>query len=310
MYLYQAMDNPKALRVGDTIGIAAPASPFDRKKFIRGIHVLENLGFKAFYRNDIFDQSRYLAGTDSRRAQELGELFSNQEISAIMFARGGYGSQRIIPLLDAGFLSKHRKPVIGFSDVTALLTYLRQSAGVPTFYGPVITLLGSTKSEMTGKSLLKAITAQGALGKISSEPAKTIKVGKASGKITGGCLTIINSSIGTPYELKFEDSILFIEDIGEKVYVLDRMLTQLKNCGALSKVKGIIFGSLIPPEQEPYDVKSMIEDVLRDFHGPVIMDFPAGHIDEFITLPLGADVTLDAQEKSPPTITYNSGILS
>jgi len=94
------------------------------------------------------------------------------------------------------------------------------------------------------------------------------------------------------------------------VYVLDRMLTQLKNCGALSKVKGIIFGSLIPPEQEPYDVKSMIEDVLRDFHGPVIMDFPAGHIDEFITLPLGAEVTVDAQEKSPPTITYNSGILS
>jgi len=172
MYLYQVMDNPKALRVGDTIGVAAPASPFDRKKFIRGIHVLENLGFKTFYRSDIFDQSRYLAGTDSRRAQELGELFSNQEISAIMFARGGYGSQRIIPLLDAGFLSKHRKPVIGFSDITALLTYLRQSAGVPTFYGPVITLLGSTKSEMTGKSLLKAITAQEALEMYSRNPQK------------------------------------------------------------------------------------------------------------------------------------------
>lgn len=304
------MNVPRALKSGDTIGIAAPASPFDRKKFIKGIHVLEKLGFETFYRHDIFDQSRYLAGSDNRRTEELSELFSNKNISAIMFARGGYGSQRIIPLLDVSFLANHKKPVIGFSDVTALLAFLNQKAGMPTFYGPVITQLGAAEKETTADAFFKAITTGGPLGQVLSTGSKALKAGSASGKLIGGCLSLICSSMGTPYELDTEGSILFIEDAGEKVYVLDRMLTQLKNAGKFDGVGGVIFGSLIPPEDEPHDVEAMILDVLSDFTGPIMTNFPAGHVDEFITLPLNVAIDLDVPIGGEPSVTCTSGLLT
>lgn len=304
------MNAPRAIKRGDTIGIAAPASPFDRREFMKGIHALEKLGFKVFYRRDIFDQNRYLAGTDKRRAEELTELFLNKDIAAIMFARGGYGSQRIIPYLDTSILERHPKPVIGYSDITALLTLLRQSVNTPTFYGPVITQLGRAKSEMTGEFLLKALTTKGPLGAMPSEGAKTIKPGHASGMLVGGCLSLINSSMGTSYELQTKGCVLFIEDIGEKVYVLDRMLTQLKNSGKFSETPGIVFGSLIPPEDEPHDVEAMIRDVLHDFMGPIIAGYPAGHVDNFVTLPFGAHVDMIANDDKAPTITYTSGLLA
>lgn len=303
------MKQISALKRGDTIGIAASSSPFDRKLFMKGVHTLEKLGFKTFYRHDIFDQNRYLAGTDRRRAEEFAELFANRDVRAIMFARGGYGSQRIIPLLDAAALERNPKPVIGFSDITALLTFLRQRIHIPTFYGPVITLLGKSESS-TGEYLLRALTTTGAPGTIGIHGAKTLKPGRASGTLTGGCLTLINSSMGTPYELETDGSILFIEDIGEKIYALDRMLTQLKNSGKFSNVKGFVFGSIIPPADEPYDVKSMIMDVLSDFVGPIVCDFPAGHTDIFVTLPLGANVDLVAAPDGPPALTFTTGLLS
>lgn len=300
-----------ALKTGDTIGIAAPSSPFDRKLFMKGVHALERMGFKVYHRPDIFDQNRYLAGTDARRAEEFTELFTNKNISAIMFARGGYGSQRIIPLLNAETIRNHAKPVVGFSDVTALLSFLRQEAGVPTFYGPVMTQLGRTPSDgVTHESLFKALSARGPLGTVPMMGSKTLQTGSAEGTIVGGCLTIINSSMGTPYELDTRESILLIEDVGEKVYALDRMLTQLKNSGKLADARAIVFGSLIPPENEPYDVQSMIRDVLTGFGGPVVVDFPAGHRDEFVTLPLGANCRIEAPEGKPPSITFTSGHLS
>jgi len=305
-----SMKTLQALAEGDTIGIAASASPFDRKNFMKGIHVLERMGFKTLYGHDIFDQNRYLAGTDKRRAEEFTKLFLDRNVAAIMFARGGYGSQRIIPLLDRSILEKHSKPVIGFSDITALLTFLRQDAGVPTFYGPVMTGLGKAKTNVTGSALLKALTTSGALGSVPMGKACTIRAGRTTGRIVGGCLSLINSSMGTSYELETSGCILFIEEIGEKVYVLDRMLTQLKNSGKLSDISGIIFGSIIPPKEEPHDVKAMILDVLDNFNGPIICDYPAGHVDDFITLPLGVDVELAADDTGECSITYSSGLLT
>lgn len=300
----------KALKAGDTIGIAAPASPFDRAKFMKGAHAIERMGFKTFYCDDIFDQNRYLAGTDERRAREFTELIRRESIAAIMFARGGYGSQRIIPLLNAGDLSGHPKPVIGFSDVTALLTFLRQNCSFPTFYGPVVTQLGVAKTNLTQEALLHALTTSAPLGEMPVGNSKVIKAGRVEGLLVGGCLSLINSSIGTPYELKTKDCILFIEEVNEKVYVIDRMLTQLKNSGKLGSVRGIVFGSLVPPLNESYDIECMIRDVMRDFGGPIIMDFPAGHTEDFVTLPLGAKVVLEANEGQAPRLTYITGLLS
>ena len=300
----------RALNPGDSIGIAAPASPFDRGRFMKGVGALKKLGFQAVYRNDIFDQNRYLAGTDERRSKEFMDFMCDDKISAIMFARGGYGCQRVIPLLDLEKLKKHPKPVIGFSDITALLTFLQQAAGVPTFYGPVMTQLGGIKGEVTGKALFRALTTKGTLGPMPVGEAHTIKPGRATGKLAGGCLSLINSGMGTPYELITSESILFIEETGEKVYVLDRMLTQLKNSGKLDSVQGVVFGSLIPVENEPHDVEAMIQELFAGFDGPVIAGFPAGHSDKFVTLPLGAEVSLQAQEGEAPQLTYTTGLLS
>lgn len=304
------MKKVKALKCGDVIGIAAPASPFDRIKFQRGVAILERLGFRVLHRDDIFDQNRYLAGTDKRRAEEFTDLVCNRLVSAIMFARGGYGSQRIIPLLDSTILSKNPKPIIGFSDLTALHTYLRQNCGFPTFYGPVITQLGGAKGSLTVESLVRAITCGEPLGRVPMGAAKILRFGCAKGPIVGGCLSLINSSIGTPYELNTGGAILFIEEIGEKVYVLDRMLTQLKNSGMLAKTVGVIFGSILPLENESHDIEHMLSDVMAGYAGPIIFNYPTGHVDEFVTLPLGAQAELTVKEGSPPVLEYTTGLLA
>ncbi|HPQ80606.1 MAG TPA: LD-carboxypeptidase [bacterium] len=300
----------KALEKGDTIGVAAPSSPFDRTRFMKGVRAIERMGFQVHHRSDIFDQNRYLAGTDARRAEELSELLCDKRVRAVMFARGGYGSQRIIPLLDSAILSECAKPVVGFSDLTALLAFLRQRCNLPTFYGPVVTQIGACGGGITALSLSRALTTAGPMGKMPMGKAKTINPGEASGPVVGGCLSLINSSLGTPYALEAGGAILFIEEINEKVYVLDRMLTQLKNSGMLRGVSGILFGSILPPKDEPHDIESMIRDVLSDFAGPVVMDYPAGHIEEFVTLPIGAEARLHAPEGAQPSLEYTSGLLS
>lgn len=305
-----SMKKARALKSGDTIGIAASASPFNRQLFLKGTSALKRLGFNTFYRHDIFDQNRYLAGTDQRRAEEFMELVQNRDISAIMFARGGYGSQRVITRLDPVILSNSPKPVIGFSDLTALLTFLRQRAGFPTFYGPVVTHLGKAKEETTNVSLLRALTSPTPLGQMPMGSAKTLKEGAAKGRVVGGCLSLINSSIGTPYELDADGCILFIEETREKVYVLDRMLTQLKNNGMMGKTKAIIFGSIIPLEDEPHSIETMITDVLSDFHGPVVIDYPAGHVDDFVTIPFGAEAEVVAEAGKKPSLSYTMGLLT
>lgn len=299
------------LKKGDCIGIAAVSSPFDRALFLTGVDVLTSLGFRVSYRDDIFDRDRYFAGTEERRASEFMELMQRDDIAAVLFARGGYGSQRVIPLLDAQTLGNHRKPVVGFSDATALLTFLRQNAAVPTFYGPVVTQLARDASGTSAEHLVTALSTSGPLGSIPVGEARVFKPGKAEGSLVGGCLSLITSSIGTSYALMAKDAILFLEDTGEKVYVLDRMLTQLKASGMLDGVRGIIFGSLKPVEGEPHDLEEMLLDVLQDFEGPIISSFPAGHVEPFVTLPMKARVLLEADAQGArPSLISKEGLLS
>ncbi|MBI4211338.1 MAG: LD-carboxypeptidase [Deltaproteobacteria bacterium] len=284
--------------IGHTIGIAASASPFDRKEFDAGVDQLRSLGFKVWFDERIFAKERYFSGSDAARAQLLMDLFENSDISAIMFARGGYGSSRIIPLLDKKRIKKFRKPVIGFSDVTTLLLWLRQECDVPTFYGPVITQLGRATSKATLQSLGNVLM-NNHHHAIDLQGAEILKKGVARGRLTGGCLSLIISSLATPYEIDTKKSILFFEDTGEKVYALDRMVTQLKHAGKLSSVAAILVGTVSPRESEPHDLRTMLLDVFSDFTGPLIMNVPAGHGDPFITLPLGAEVEVDARGTLP-----------
>lgn len=298
------------LKSGDTIGIAASASPFDREVFEGGLRVLKHFGFKIFYHDSIFAKERYLAGSDQRRADELMALFADPSIAAIMFARGGYGSQRIIPLLDPTRIKRHPKPVVGFSDLTALLSWLATTCSTPTFYGPVITQL-STAPQMTIDGLWRAITTRGPLGLLPMADAKILRPGKAHGTLIGGCLSLLTSSMGTAYEVVTDGAILFIEETGEKPYSLDRMLTQLKNAGKLARVHGIVIGSIVLPQgNEPEALTQMLSDILSDFPGPVIMNFPAGHSDLFITLPFGHSAALVAEPSYPPSLVMTTGPFS
>ena len=287
----------KPLKEGDVIGIAAPSSPFDRNQFKHGVAQLHKIGFEVWHRDDIFQQERYLAGSDERRAEELTELFTKKNIKAVMFARGGYGSQRIIKNLKIEIIKKHKKPVVGFSDITPLLAFLMQEGQMPVFYGPVMTQLGKNPSARTMESLKNCLVQGSPSPSIDLTNCHILKEGSTEAKLAGGCLSLIVSSIGTPYELQTKDSILFFEDTGEKVYALDRMLTHLKNAGKLSGVKGIIVGSLEPKEEEVHSIDGMLEDILRDFEGPVVAHFPAGHLDDFVTLPLGATIRLDTHNR-------------
>lgn len=290
------MIKPKAIQKGDLIAVAAPSGAFDKKEFLFAVKKLQELGFNVIFRNDIFSKERYFAGSDSRRAEELNQFFADPNVKAIFFARGGYGTQRILPLLDMESIKLNPKVILGYSDITALHSFLYHHEIGGTFYGPTVARHFRHAPKNTIKLLINAISSTSPIGNITSTGAKIQKHGIAEGKLIGGCISIITSSIGTPHELPTENSILFLEDVSEPVYKYDRMLTQLKAAGKLRDVKGIIFGSLSLSKGEDKKVlKGMLKDVLADFPGPIVTDFPTGHYPLeklFVTLPFGVRARL------------------
>lgn len=287
---------PKALCVGSTIALVAPSSPFDRTLFFDGVAQLQSAGFKIVYRDDIFAQQGYLAGSDARRSAEFLHYLNDPGINAIMCARGGFGAQRIVPHLNLKKVKSRPKWVVGYSDITVLLNAIQNELGWITVYGPTIAKhFGSKAPTENWDWMQKTLTQTEALGALPMRDAVVVKPGSAKGRIAGGCLTLVQMGIGTAYDVATQDSILFLEDRGEKLYEIDRMLQHLKHTGKLKGVQGIVFGPmLLHPQEEgrQHDVIPMLQDVLADFDGPVIANFPAGHTDPFVPLPLGAMSTL------------------
>lgn len=293
------------LKPGDTIGIAAPASHFDKEAFLSGVKNLKEMGFKVVYREDIFEKERYLAGTDERRASELIDLLQNKNINAILFARGGYGMMRLIPYLEKIQLEASPKIVLGYSDITTLLIYLMQKLNWVTFYGPVVAKDMSHFNDDTKKYFLNAVSSTKALGPFHFPETETIQQGIAEGILTGGCLSLVVSTLGTPFEIDTKNKILFLEDINEKAYSVDRMLTQLKLAGKLDHVRGILCGTFENGGNTEH-IGEAIADVLKDKKIPILTHFPAGHSKIKVTLPLGISVCLDATNK---TVSYLEGAL-
>lgn len=288
---------PTALKKGDTIGIAASSSPFDKDAFKQGTDLLASLGFKVYFRDDIFDKNTYLAGYDERRADELRELFNQESIGAILFARGGYGMTRVLPFLQKNNFKPKPKIILGYSDITPLLTYLLQDHGLNSFYGPVVAKdLNMTMNALTREHLYHALTCTTPLGSLQFRDAKCIRRGECEGVFVGGCLSLITATLGTNYELDTKNKILFLEDTNEKPYAIDRMLTQLVQAGKLKGVKGILFGTFYPGNDSEH-YRQTISDVLKDFSGPILFNFPAGHGPVKITLPLGIKARLTSHEQ-------------
>lgn len=284
------------LKQGDTLGIAAPAGSFDREKFDLGIAQLKKLGFQVHFQADLFEKNRYLAGSDERKISELENLFENPKIKAILFARGGYGCQKILPKLNYKKISKHPKPVIGYSDATPLLEQLHEKSGIPIFYGPMVTHLAAEPSAETLESLRNTLIGKPATY-LQHSGIKILKEGSAKGMGVGGCLSLISTSLGTSYQPKWNKTVLFLEDTNEEAYSLDRMLTQLKHSGLLSRCKALCFGTLSAPTQTEEIIFSMLKDVLNDFPGPILTGLPVGHQRHFITVPLGVQWDVDTAKK-------------
>ena len=291
----QALIKPQALRPGDTIGIAAPASPFDQQAFERGVAVLESMGYRLKIPDDLFSRQGYLAGSDSERASQLRKLFEDESVRAIFCARGGFGSMKLLPLLDFEAICAHPKILVGFSDITALLVAIYNRCDMVTFHGPLVTTL-KKDSEKTCSALIHAVGSNRPLA-FKPRKAAVLNPGRASGRLVGGNLTSLCHMAGTPYEPRFEGHLLFLEDRGEAPYRIDRMLSQLRLGGYLDGVAGVILGSFQdcgPLE----DVYAIAKEAFRHTGVPVLAGFDLGHGTDNLTVPIGLEADMDTEDRS------------
>lgn len=288
---------------GDTIGIVAPASPLAKVELLRGIDKLQQMGFKVKYNDRIYRAEGYLAGRDIDRAKEINRYFTNPEIKAIFCARGGYGSLRLLDKLDAEAIKNHPKVFMGYSDITTLLLYLQAQCSLVVFHGPMIGPDFSHRYPAQFQyHLLQLLGSPEPLGAIAPAGIQVVHKGLANGILTGGCLSLITFTIGTPWEINTDNKILFLEDIGEDPYRIDRMLSYLKLIGKFDKVQGLVFGRMAGCSRTKGHGKGLpgkaiiaiIKDIFRDFSFPLIYNFPSGHGGNNHALPLGVQVTLDA----------------
>ena len=292
-------DNPKPIRPprlkpGDTVGIVAPASPFDRDIFNQGLNILESLGFRTVVPDEIFENDRYLAGSDSQRAQLVNQFFKDPEVAAIVCARGGYGCMRMLPLVDFDTIRTHPKIFVGYSDITALLTAITTRGGLVTFHGPMVTTLAKAP-ELTRHIFTEAIAADTPL-ELRPSGGVVIQAGKATGQIIGGNLNTLCHLLGTPFEPRFENRILFLEDRGEAHYRIDRMLFQMKLAGCFDGIAGLVLGSF--EECGALDgICRIFEECFQDIRIPILAGFDAGHGKQNLTLPFGIEARLDTDNQ-------------
>ena len=289
---------PKRLRPGSTVGVAAPAGPFDRQRFESGVKVLETAGFKVYAPEDLYESRRYLAGSDRHRAQTVNRLFADPDIDAIICARGGFGSMRALPHLDFDLIGANPKVCIGFSDASALLVTLLARCHLATFHGPVVTTLAG-EGRQSIDAMLRATAGDTPVRLATSRPL-TIRGGAVTAAVSGGNLTTLCHLIGTPFEPRFGGRILFLEDCNEAAYRIDRMMSQMQLAGCLDNVAGILLGAFQgcgPIE----DIGAIFADLEIPGDVPILGGLEVGHGTVNHTLPLGVAACLDADAG---TLTY------
>lgn len=293
---------PPALWRGDKVGIVAPASSFRREDFEAGCEVLRQLGYEPVYDSSIFDRDLYFAGTAERRARELHQMFGRDDVKAILCARGGYGSNYLLPLLDVKKIAARPKIFVGYSDLTSLATYISDKAGMVTFHGPMVAKDFARADGIDLTSWQAAVEGQGnwRLDFDADSGVKTLRAGSAEGVLYGGCLSMLAESLGTPYEIHSDGTILFIEDLATKPYQIDRMLMHLKLTGKFSGVHGIVFGEMLDctaPAGQGFTLKEVVMRVVGDLNVPIVYGVRSGHVSRNnITLPMGVRVKLSASD--------------
>ena len=291
---------PPALRVGDTVGIIAPAGPIEPDALEAGCATLLRMGYRPFYLPSILDRDLYFAGSVERRLDELHEMFGRREVRAIVCARGGYGCNYLLPLLDMGLIRRNAKVFVGCSDVTTLLTYLCDAAGFVTFHGPMAAGDFGRPDGVDEAAWFAAVASGEKYERaFDADEVKPLAEGTAEGTLYGGCLSLLCASLGTPYEIRTRDTILFLEDLNEPPYRIDRMLMHLKLAGKLRGVKGIIFGEMRKCDQrgaEDYTLQQVVLRVLGDLRVPIAFGLKSGHVSsQNFTLPFGVTAKLKVE---------------
>ena len=286
------LQKPRALAAGATLGIAAPGGPVDPKLVSAGCVLLEAAGFRTFRRDDLLDRRGYLAGDDDRRVAELTQFWEDPSIDAIVCARGGYGCDRILERLDPGLVREAAKPLVGYSDVTALLLWQAKHAGLAGFHGPMLErgddadpeALASLRGWLRGDDgAALALVGSGRLP------------GRAEGVLIGGSLTLLTASVGTPWEADLRGAILLVEETHESPYRVDRMLQQLRASGRLEGVVGLGCGDLSSCVDPRYGTE--VDDVIAEFSQalgvPTVTGLPFGHVRGNFPWPFGGRATID-----------------
>jgi len=299
---------PKRLKRGDTVGLIAPGSAFSKKAYKRTIENLKKLGLKYKNSENLFGQYGFVAGKDEDRIEDLHQMFEDKEVDAIWCVRGGYGTTRLLYDIDYELIKNNPKIIIGYSDITALLQAITKMTGLITFHGPV----GS--SELTDYNLenIKKVLFSGSenigITQYTDEEQKNeyksyiLKKGKMRGELLGGNLSLLSALAGTKFDLDVKDRIVFIEDIGEKPYRIDRMLTQFIQSTNLEQASGILLGvfndcDVVEGTEGSLTLKETLKDRLGNLGVPVYYGFSIGHIKNMCTVPVGIKAEFDMKNK-------------
>jgi muramoyltetrapeptide carboxypeptidase len=301
---------------GGTIGVPAPASPYhNRSDVLRGIEWWEAQGYRVKTAPGIYARDGWVAGDPAERAADVMAMFSDDDIDVVQCLQGGYGAAQLIPHLDFDVIAHNPKPFVGYSDITALHTAIRHHTGLVTFYGPGLAGVDDSERDRDQRKfvqqhLLRTLTSADALGEVARRPdddyLRALSGGRISAEMAGGCLWLLGQTIGTPWQIRLDGKIFFFEDVHAPAWYIDGILNQMTQAGMLNEVVGVVVGELVDCDwkENAADFPQMlsIEDVLERYLEPlgvpVLYGLPLGHGKHLVTIPLGTEVTLDADERT------------
>ncbi len=304
---------PHALREGDLVGLITPSAYVsDPDRLALAEATVKYFGLRARIGKHVGERTGYLAGSVEERLEDLHAMFRDPEVKAVFAIRGGYGSAQLLDRIDYDLIARNPKIFLGFSDITAMHLAIGKRTGLVTFHGPVVL---SGFSAYTQSWFRKAMFSNEPLGVVTNPPEanqlrpahtlRTVRPGRARGPLVGGNLTLISTTMGTPFEIETRGRLVFIEDVGEEPYRMDRMLTQLRLAGKFDGVAGVIVGEChecTPREFQPsfestFSLGEIVDRILGKLNVPVLAGLTFGHTDDQVTLPEGVMATLDADKK-------------
>jgi muramoyltetrapeptide carboxypeptidase len=307
------MIKPRALRPGDRIAIVAPASGFPREELEGGVRELRRLGFDPVYDERVLERRAYVAGPANVRAASWTDAWSDPSVRALVAARGGYGSVQLLPLIDAVPVAQTPKIFMAYSDNTSILTWLTLQKGIVSFHGPMIDRRFSRGTEGYDRDTFARIVCDARpAGEIVHSSLEVLRPGEAAGMLIGGTLTQLVGSLGTPFAFDPPPGhVLFIDEVAERPYRIDRMFTQLRQSGVLARAAALVFGEL-PRCDEPGGqpaIRPVVADLIADFPGPVLFGLPSGHTTgPTLTLPFGVRARVVAEPGRPVLVIEEAAV--